>query len=174
MAKRKLTLMFLVLLFFLPPITGCDRAAKEREEATEAKAELERTRTVLQKIQSRRDQLEHDLADISDDWEKTRSELAVVKEAYRKLRARSDQLAKERDAAIVKARDNQEMVQNLTNQLRQKEADIHEFEQWVKELQTTITEQENYIEQIDKQSPEESAEESNEASADEVVDENSV
>jgi len=170
MAKRKLTLMFLVLLFFLLPIAGCDRSDTKREEAAEAKAELERTRTVLQKIQSRRDQLEQDLADISDDWEKTKSELAVVKEAYRKLRARSEQLAKERDAAIVKARDAQEMVQNLTNQLKQKEADIREFEQWVKELQATITEQENYIEQIDKQSPEES----DEASADGRVDENSV
>jgi len=173
MAKRKLTLKFLVLLFFLPPIAGCDHRAKEREEATEAKAELERTRTVLQKTQSRRDQLEQDLADIADDWEKTKSELAVVKKAYDKLQARSDQLAKERDAAIVKTRDAQEMVQNLTNQLKQKEADIREFEQWVKELQATITEQDNYIALIDKQSPEDSNQEPDEPSTDEVVDQNS-
>jgi len=174
MAKRKLTLKFLVLLFFLPPIAGCDRSDREREEATEAKAELEKIRTVLQKTQSRRDQLEQDLADIAEAWDKAKSELAVVKEAYRKLQARSDQLAKERDAAIVKARDAQEMVQNLSNQLKQKEADIREFEQWVKEFQATITEQENYIEQIEKQFPEESDQEPDEASADEVVDENSV
>lgn len=176
MTKTKLILELVTLSVLFLTVLGCERSAKDKAvaEAMKAKAELEQIKIVLVRTESEKDQLEKDMASISENWEKAESELTAVTKAHDKLQYQVKQLIDERSAAIAKAKDAQATIQNLSSQLKEKIAEVREFEEWVKELQATIAQLENYIDQIDKRSPEESTQEPDQTSTEEVVDENSV
>ncbi|MHC4458252.1 MAG: SAM-dependent methyltransferase [Planctomycetota bacterium] len=152
MTKSKLTLKSLVLLACLLSLVGCDRLAKERnkavEEAMEAKAALEKVKADLEETQSERDQLKEYVDNISENWENVLSELNIVRQNEENLQVQISELAGERDAAIAEAKEAQVIIERLSEQLKNKSAEIIELQDWVAELQLTIQELQNQIGKI--------------------------
>jgi chromosome segregation ATPase len=142
MTRWEVTFRVLALLILLAAVAGCDRSGRERdkaaEEAARARAELQETQAFLERTESEKEELSQVLADISEDRKKTESELTALKQAYGELQSRLGQAVKERDAAMGQARSAQATVENLRNQLKEKEVEVHELEEWVKELQTAV------------------------------------
>ena len=79
MNERKATAKFLCLLVCLLVLAGCDRSARERDEAIaeaeQAKVELTRVETALEEIQSERDELKKTIAKNSEELKITKLEL---------------------------------------------------------------------------------------------------
>jgi ribosomal protein L11 methylase PrmA len=170
MNRRKVTLKFMVLLVYLLTLVGCKNAAEERDkavaEAEKAKAELARVEAIIEEIQSERDELKENLDTISENWEKANSELVVVTQAHDDLLDQVKELTKERDSAIVQAKDAKVQAERLGEQLKEKTEELHAYEEWVKELQATIEGLEGQITEINNQLTKQSAEEVSEQSDD--------
>ena len=170
MKEKKATVKFLCLLVCLLVLIGCDRSSEERDKAIakvgkaiaetgRAKAELARVEAALGKTQSERDALEETIAEISEKLENSNSELVASLQAQEQWQAKFDELTKQHDVAIVEISKKQTTVEKLEEQLKEKTAEISEYEQWVKELQATIEYLENQIDQMSEQSAEQSDEE---------------
>ncbi|HUS73359.1 MAG TPA: methyltransferase domain-containing protein [Sedimentisphaerales bacterium] len=170
MNGRKVTLKFMVLLVCLLTLVGCKNAAEERDkavaEAEKAKAELAKVKAIIEEIRSERDELKETLDTISENWEKASSELVVFTQAHDDLLVQVKELTKERDSAIVQAKDAKAQVERLGKQLKEKTEELRAYEEWVKELQATIKGLEGQVEKVDNQWTEQSAEEVSEQSDD--------
>lgn len=181
-AVRKLTAVLLCLL----AMAGCDRSAKERDDALievqKLRAELVKAQTALEGIQderdelntnytitseeledtqAERDELKESLAVISEELENTKLELATAIQAYDKLYEQIYELVADRNAAIAWVNEVQEKIEELSNQLTKKTSQLPELEQWNMELHATIEDLEAQIEEINRQSIEQLTEELN-------------
>ena len=172
MNEKKATVKFLCLLGCLLVLTGCDRSSEERDkaiakadkaiaEAEQVKAELARVEDALGETQSERDSLEETIAEVSEKLENANSQLIASLQAQEQWQAKFDELAKQHDDAIAEITEIQTTVEKPEEQLKEKTADISEYEQWVKELQETIEYLENQIDQMSEKSDEEVADGNN-------------
>jgi methylase of polypeptide subunit release factors len=135
MTKKKLTIKFLILLLCSLVLAGCDNSVEERDkavaEAEKAKTELAQVKAELEETQSERDELKENLATVSENWEKANSELTAVTQAHDDLLEQVNELTDERDSAIDQAKDAKATIE------KEKDGDIRELVEWVKELQAT-------------------------------------
>jgi len=178
MKGRKVVLNFLLLLVSLLTLAGCRDSADERDkavaEAEKAKGELVKVKAILEETQSERDELKEGIAEVLEELESTRSELAAAIQAQPDLQKQANELGEQGDAAIAKATETQAIVEKLRNQLREKEREIRELEEWNKELRLTIQELQSQLEQMHDQLGEVPYGEPNEQWEEEVSDENNV
>jgi tRNA/tmRNA/rRNA uracil-C5-methylase (TrmA/RlmC/RlmD family) len=172
-------------------LAGCKATAKERDnavaEAEKAKAELAKAEAIIEEIRSEREKLKEYFDIIFENWEKANSELVVVIQAHDDLLDQVKALTKERDSAIVQAkdaklqakdaklqakdaklqaRDAKVQVERLVERLKGKTEELRAYEEWVKELQATIESLEGQIIAIDNQLAKESTQEVSEESDD--------
>ncbi|MHC4153211.1 MAG: methyltransferase domain-containing protein [Planctomycetota bacterium] len=184
MTRHSVILRLILVLLCLLTLAGCDRSAKERDEALaevqKLRAELVKKRTALEEIQdendklrtnltitshnledaqTERDELKESLAIISEELEDSKSELATAMQACDKLYEQAYELATECDASIAWANEVQATIGELSNQLREKTSQLPGLEQWSMELQTTIEDLEGQIEEINWRSIEQLTEE---------------
>jgi len=108
---------------------------------------------------------------IAGERDKAGSELAAVTASLEMLQNQVAQLTKQRSASLAEARNTQTTVQTLGEQLKEKEKEIKELEQWGGELQATIQVLEEQLEQAYQQLPEGSYEEPNEQATEESQEE---
>ena len=186
MVQRSVIFKLMLVLVCLFALTGCDRSAKERDEALaevqKLRTELVKNRTVLEEIQdendklrtnlavtseeledaqAERDELKESLAIISEELEDSKSELATAMQACDKLYEQAYELVAEYDASIAWANEVQATIGELSNQLREKTSQLPGLEQWSMELQATIEDLEGQIEEINWRSIEQLTEELN-------------
>jgi len=84
------------------------------------------------------------------------------------------ELTRQQNTAIASGQGDQSMIERLANQLKEKDGTISELEQWGTELQATIQELQNYIEQMEDQVEEEPQEEFEEQYEEDVYDQNDI
>ena len=122
MMKGKQTIALLVLSILVLSLGACDRRGrlrKAREEAEQAKAELESIKVVLERTRAERDELNAEVADMSERWEQTRAELAGLRQAYQIMETRFTDLVNVQDTAANRSQDAQTSMEGLSSQLRQ-------------------------------------------------------
>ena len=162
MSNGKRTINSLILLLFLSTLVGCDNTAEE-EENVAAKAEEAQARSVevgnWEEPQSKKGNLEIEVAEISKQLETANAEAATILQLHADLKAQADQLVSERDAAIAEAEDAKAMAEKLTLQLREKNDEIRGYEELVKELVNTVTDLENALAELAEQPTEQTDEE---------------
>jgi chromosome segregation ATPase len=199
MVKVEIIVRLATTLFFLFALTGCDRSAKERDraiaETQKLRAELIKIKVALEKIQNERDELntnytitseeledaqaERDslresLAIISKELESTKLKLASAMQTQDDLEYQIAELTRQQNAAVASGQGDQSMIERLANQLEEKDGTISELEQLNIELQATIQELQNYMEQMGEQVEEEPQEEFEEQYEEEVYDQNDI
>jgi tRNA/tmRNA/rRNA uracil-C5-methylase (TrmA/RlmC/RlmD family) len=153
MRKRKVTLKFLILLVCLLTLAGCKDTAKEKDkalaEAEKVKAELERLKAKLKETQSERDQLREAIAEVSEEFENTKLELTTAIQSQERWQTKFEEVAKQRDVAIAKVKETETTAERLWEQLKEETAAIREYQQWVKELQSTIADLEGQVPDVE-------------------------
>jgi chromosome segregation ATPase len=172
MIRMKHALEFPLLLTCLLALAACSDGKEETDGAImEAKAELEKVEAILHTTQSERDQLVEDLAQVAGERDRAESELAAITSSFQILQSQVAQLTSQRDEALAQARTAQATVESLTTQLRKKEKELREYQQWGDELLVTIKALEEQLEQTSQQVPEETYEESGEQPTEEMPEE---
>jgi uncharacterized protein (DUF3084 family) len=199
MVKGEIIVRLAATLFFLFALAGCDRSAEERDraiaEAQRLRAELIKIKVTLEKIQNERDDLNtnytitseeledaqaereglrENLAIISKELKSTKVKLAPAMQTQDDLEYQIAELTRQQNAAIASGQGDQSMIERLANQLEEKDGTISELEQLNIELQATIQELQNYIEQIEEQFEVEPQEELAEQFDEEVYDQNDI
>jgi len=121
-------------------LTGCKDSEADRAiaDAEEAKAELKKVIAILEQTQAEKAKLEGEIAELSKELEKAKSEAATIVQLYGESRTEVNELTGELDRAIAEANDTQETVKKLREQLKQKGEEALEFKGWMEELQAAI------------------------------------
>ena len=198
MRKNKLINLAVVFVCF-SLLAGCDRSAKERDEAIaeaqKLRDELVKAQTALEEIQdetdklrvnltitseeledaqAERDRLKESLAISSEELKSTKSKLAAANQTKGDLEYQIAELTRQQNVAIAIEQEDQATVERLSSQLEEKDSTISELEQLNIELQAAIKELQNYIQQIEGQVEEEYEEEYVEQYEEEVYDQNDI
>ncbi|MHC4394167.1 MAG: methyltransferase domain-containing protein [Planctomycetota bacterium] len=156
MVKEKLTIAILLVLCCAFVLPGCKDTEKDKAvaEADSVKAKLAEVLAVLNNTESEKENLQAQVAQISAELKKARSDTAAVLKLYEASRTQAVELDDERNAAVAEAKDAKAAVKKLTARLKEKTDRIREFEEWVAELQATVKYLEDRIEKTNKQSTE--------------------
>lgn len=195
--KKRIHLAVVLACFTI--LTGCDRSAKERDralaQAQKLRAELVKINVALEKIQNERDELstnytitseeledalaerdslKQSLAIISKEFESTKVKLASAMQTQDDLDYQIAELTRQQNTAIASGQGDQSMIERLANQLEEKDGTISELEQLNIELQATIQELQNYIQQMEGQVEEEYEEEYAEQYEEEIYGQNDI
>ncbi len=140
MAKKRLMILIPAIFCWTIMPTGCKDSDGDRAvaEAAEARAELAKVIAILEQTKTEKEELESEVAELSRELEKTKSEVATIVQLYGESRTDVSELTGERDRAIAEANDTQETVKKLRYQLKKKGEEALEFKEWMEELQATI------------------------------------
>jgi len=199
MVKGEIIFKLAAMLIILLSTMGCDRSAEERDEALaeaeQLRDELEQVRTALEEIQyeadnirvdlnitseeledalAERDQLKEGLAMVTEELQNSKSKLAAAIQTKGDLEYQIAGLTREQNTAIAFEQEDQSMIKRLTSQLEEKDNAIRELEQWNIELQATVQDLQNFIEQMEGQVEEEPQEEFAEQFEEEIYDQNDI
>lgn len=123
--------------------SACDRRGKlrkAREEAEQAKAELEGTKIALEKARAENNQLSAEVANLADKLEQAELELTELRHAYTNLQSQVGTVISDRNAFMGREATAQAAIENLRRELAEKTEEIRQLNDWVKELQATINE----------------------------------
>ena len=139
-SKEKLTVIFLsILMCSLLGLTGCKDIGSS--EATEAKAELTKVKSILEQTQKERDNLKVKVADITESLKSAQTKIEGLLQSSNQAIDVEDKLAeltKDRDTAIAKAADSQTLIEKLKGQLQEQVLKITGLEGQNQKLQDTI------------------------------------
>jgi methylase of polypeptide subunit release factors len=140
MANKRLMFLIPVILCWMFMLTGCKDSDEDRAvlEAAEARVELAKVIAILEQTKTEKEELESEVAELSRELEKAKSEAATIVQLYGESRTEVSELTEERDRAIAEANDTQETVKKLRDQLKEKGEEVLEFKGWVEELQAAI------------------------------------
>ena len=140
MAKKRLMILIPAILCWVFMVTGCKDSDGDRAiaEAAEARAELVKVIAILEQTKTDKEELESEVAELSRELEKTKSEVVTIVQLYGESRTEVSELSGERDIAIAEANDTQETVKKLRDQLKKKGEEALEFREWMEGLQSAI------------------------------------
>jgi chromosome segregation ATPase len=154
---------------------GCDRHQDEldqaRADAERAKAQVNSCRARLQQMQDDKARLIEKLADVTEQLQQADSKLATALPAQGRLQDQMGERTRQRDAAVQQVTAGKNTIQQLRQRLTAFEAEIREYEGWVKDLQATIAQLEAQVSAAGQGEDEGPAEES---SGEEAADGNST
>ena len=143
MIKGKKAIVLATLAILMLTLSACDRRGKlrrARQEAEQAKAEMESTKIALERIRAERNALSAEAADMADKWEQTRLELAALQQSHSNLQSQVGSAVGDRNVMIGREANAQAAIENLRRELAEKTEEISELHEWIKELQVTISE----------------------------------
>jgi len=149
MARSGMLLSIVVVLTFLPGLTGCNRRAEAEKqkavvEAEKAKAELALLRTRLRQAQAERDELKNTLTETLEKLADSDKQLASADQAQRKSWDQVAELAEQRDMAIETAEKTLAKVKKMSQQL-------NELAQHNSELEATLLQAQTELEECNQQ-----------------------
>lgn len=139
--KKKVMILLLGLLCFSITLTGCKDTGGS--EATEAKAELTKVKSILEQTQKERDDLKVKVADITESLKSAQTKIEGLLQSSNQAIDIKDKLARlteERDTTIAKATEAQDMVGKLKGQLAEQIKKVTGLQDQNKKLQGIIDE----------------------------------
>ena len=141
-SKKKLGVLSLAILMLgLNTLIGCKDSGKG-QAAPEA-AELARVKSILEETQKERDSLKAKVTEISESLKAAQSKIDTLVTGSEQVVNIEDKLAKlteEKDAAIAKAKDAQNLTENLKSRLQEQIQKVAGLEGENKKLQDMIDE----------------------------------
>jgi myosin protein heavy chain len=144
---RRLFLLLICILF----IGGCKESTEEhvnaQDEIQKTKAELTRLKSALKKTKSQSDDLNEGFAETLEEFEKIKLELALAANAKDSLQNQVAELTAQRDEALTKVKDIQDLANELTEQLKEKTEEVKTLEEVNEELLKTIDKLQEQINQ---------------------------
>jgi len=146
MAKVKLTIMFLGIMCCLLALPGCKDTEKENAvaEAAKAKAELANTQLTLVQTEQERDSLKSELAAVI----KARDKLQDVANEAMNIKGQLSNLTKERDTAVTKAANIQDLLEALNSQLQAQITKANDLQTENSQLQATIKQRQDKLKDV--------------------------
>jgi uncharacterized coiled-coil DUF342 family protein len=153
--SEKLIQKLFVLLICIMLMVGCKDSAQENSktgaEAKKTNAELTRVKSALVKTQSESNDLYDRLSETLEEFEKIKSELTLTARIKDSLQNQIDGLTAQRDEAVTRAKDTQELANELSEQLKEKTEEAKALEELNEELLTTIEKLQEQLEQASGQ-----------------------
>lgn len=166
MVTKKWITGFLILSFFLLFQTGCDRSAKERdnalEEARQAKDELVLANAKLKKCREEIDDLNETLAVVSESLDKANHELSVAVQLRDDMQGKADDLAVKLTQTSSDEENTGARIKRVTEDLTREKQQFLDCRDMVKNLLEVNEELESEIKKLEAQLPEEEYEEAEE------------
>ena len=164
--SEKPSLKIFMLLICILFLAGCKKSVQENDNAAaeteKTKVELARVKSALEKSKSENNDLNERFSETLEEYEKIKSEMALVTRGKDSFQNQLDELTAQRNEALARAKDTQELADELAGQLKEKTEEAKALEELNEELLTTIEKLQEQIEQASGQITEEMYEEPDE------------